>query len=151
MAYVAQTAYRELEILNASPEKLVQIVYDFAIRSIASARECLAKKDTRGRIHFINKAFAALMELTAGLDFEAGKEIAVNYDRIYDYCRRRLIEANVKQDDAALSEVHSLLTDLQEAWQVVVTKVSAERTVLFAVEDLAAAEQGVRGGLSVVG
>lgn len=151
MAYVAQRAYRELEILNASPEKLVQIVYEFAISSIASAKECVEKKDIRGRVHFINKGFAALMELTAGLDFEAGKEIAVNYDRIYDYCRRRLIEANVKQDAAILSEVHSLLTDLKEAWQVVVTKLSAERTALFAADDRGETGQAVPGSLSVVG
>lgn len=151
MAYAGQTVYRESEILNASPEKLVQIVYNFAIQSIASARERLAKKDIPGRVYHINKAFAALMELTAGLDFEAGKEIALNYDRIYDYCRRRLIEANVKQDDAILAEVQSLIEDLQEAWQVVVTKLSAERTALFAAEDPSADEQAVRGGLSLVG
>lgn len=152
MAYAAQTAYRESEILNASPERLVQIVYDFAIRSLASARECIAKRDIAGRVRYVNKAFSALMELTAGLDFEAGKEIAANYDRIYDYCRRRLIEANVKQDDAILAEVQSLIEDLQEAWQIVVMKVSAERTALFAADDdVFAKEQTVLGGLSVVG
>ncbi len=148
MAYAAQTAYRDSEILHASPERLVQIVYEIAISSIGSARECLAKRDVPGRVKHINKAFAAMVELTAGLDFEAGKDIAANYARIYDYCRRRLIEANVKQDDVILAEVQSLMNDLQEAWQIVVTRLSAQRTAHLAAEE---AEQFMASSLSVVG
>lgn len=151
MAYAAQTAYRDMEILNASPEKLVQIVYDIAIRSLGSARECIAKKDIRGRTRHINNAFSALVELTSGLDFEAGKEIAENYARIYDYCQRRLVEGNVRQDDSILAEVQSLISDLQEAWQIVVTRVSAERTAKFAAEAQSAIQPGVNINLSVVG
>ena len=146
MAYTAETAYRNREVLNASPEKLVQIVYDFAIKSVVSARECLERKDIEGRARHVNRAFAALVELSSGLDFEAGKDIAENYARIYDYCRRRLIEANARQDDAVLAEVQSLIEDLQEAWQVVVTKLSAERTAQFAV-----VEPILAGGLGVLG
>lgn len=151
MAYAAQTAYREMEILNASPERLVQIVYDIAVRSIVSARACLAQKDVRGRVRHINNAFSALVELTSGLDFEAGKEIAENYARIYDYCQRRLVEGNVRQDDSILAEVQSLLGDLQEAWQIVVTRVSAERTAQFAAEAQLATQPDARVSLSVVG
>ena len=151
MAYAAQTAYRDMEILNASPERLVQIVYDIAIRSIGSARECLTKKDVRGRVRHVNNAFSALVELTSGLDFEAGKEIAENYARIYDYCQRRLVEGNVRQDDSILAEVQSLIGDLQEAWQIVVTKVSAERTVQFATEVQLANQSDVNNSLSIVG
>jgi flagellar protein FliS len=151
MAYAAQTAYRDMDILNASPERLVQIVYDIAIRSIGSARECLAKKDIRGRVRHINNAFSALVELTSGLDFEAGKEIAENYARIYDYCQRRLVEGNVRQDDSILAEVQSLIGDLQEAWQIVVTRVSAERTAQFAAEAQLANQEGVNNTLSIVG
>ena len=46
-----------------------------------------------------------MVELNDGLDFEAGGDIALNYARIYDYCQRRLIEANVRQADAILEEV----------------------------------------------
>jgi flagellar protein FliS len=150
MAYAAQNAYRDTEILNASPERLVQILYDLAVKSLASARECLARKDISGRVRHINKTFSVLVELTSGLDFDAGKEIAANYARIYDYCRRRLIEANTKQDDAILAEVQSLIGDLQEAWQVVVTKVSAERTAHYAAEDLSRSGEALEG-FSVVG
>lgn len=151
MAYAAQSAYRDSEVLNASQERLVQIVYDIAVRSIASARQCLQKKDIQGRVRHINTAFSALAELTTGLDFEAGKEIAHNYARIYDYCQRRLIEGNVRQDDATLAEVQSLIGDLQEAWQIVVTRVSAERTAQFAAGAHLAVQHAEDGSLSVVG
>jgi len=151
MAYAAQSAYRDSEVLNASPERLVQIVYDIAVRSIASARQCVENKDIPGRVRHINTAFSALVELNTGLDFEAGKEIAQNYARIYDYCQRRLVEGNVRQDDAILAEVQSLIGDLQEAWQIVVTRVSAERTAEFAAGAHFASQHAEDGSLSVVG
>jgi flagellar secretion chaperone FliS len=151
MAYATQSAYRDSEVLNASPERLVQIVYDVAARSIASARLCLETKDIQGRVRHVNTAFSALVELTSGLDFEAGKEIAQNYANIYDYCQRRLIEGHVRQDDAILAEAQSLIGDLQEAWQIVVTRVSTECAARFTAEGHIGSRFAGDERLSVVG
>lgn len=151
MAYPPHSAYAQNEILSASPERLVQLLYELGIESIARARECNRRKDVAGRVRHINKAFAVLVELSDGLDFDAGGEIAVNYARIYDYCQRRLIEANVQQADAILAEVGSLLKDLQEAWQVVVTKVGTERTARLLSPDILPSEEALAGSISWVG
>ena len=151
MAYPPHSAYAQNEVLNASPERLVQLLYDLGIQSIVRARECNRTKDVARRVRHINKAFAVLVELSDGLDFEAGGEIAVNYARIYDYCQRKLTEANVRQSDAALAEVQTLLEDLQEAWQVVVSKVGAERTARLLSTDILPSEEALAGSLSCVG
>lgn len=151
MAYPPHSAYVQNEVLHASPERLVQLLYECAIQSIVRARECNGKKDIAGRVRHINKAFAVLVELSDGLDFDAGGEIALNYARIYEYCRRKLTEANIKQSDVVLSEVQALLEDLQEAWQVVVTKVGAERTARLLSPDILPSEQTLAGSLSCVG
>src|SRR5579875_3690998 len=109
MAYPPHSAYAQNEVLNASPERLVQLLYDLGIQSIIRARDCNGRKDIAGRVRHVNKAFAVLVELSDGLDFNAGGDIALNYARIYDYCRRKLTEANLKQSDAILSEVQALL------------------------------------------
>ena len=150
MSYPYST-YVQNEILNANPERLVQILYDIAGQAITAARACLKAKDVGGRVRHINRAFAAFVELNDGLDFEAGKEIAINYARIYEYCRRRLLEGNVAQDDAVLAEVQDLLSELQESWQIVVSKLSAERTARFAAEEILPSEEALAGGLSLVG
>jgi flagellar secretion chaperone FliS len=151
MAYPPQSAYTQNEVLNASPERLVQMLYELGIRSVVHARECNRKKDIAGRVRHVNKAFAVLVELSDGLDFDAGGEIATNYARIYDYCQRRLTEANVQQSDPILAEVETLLEDLQEAWQVVVTKVGAERMTRLLSPDILPSEQAQAGSISCLG
>ncbi|HSU32106.1 MAG TPA: flagellar export chaperone FliS [Bryobacteraceae bacterium] len=151
MSYASRNVYVDNEILNASSERLVQILYGLAVQSIAAARNCLKTKDVPGRVAHINKAFAVLVELSSGLDFEAGGEIANNYARIYDYCQRRLIEANAKQSEAVLAEVQSLLEELHEAWQVVVKTVSAERVARLASSDILPSEEALAGNLNCLG
>jgi flagellar secretion chaperone FliS len=144
MSYSLRSTYVENEVLNASPERLVQILYELAIKSLSTARDSLREKNIPERVRQVNKTFAVLSELQSGLDFEAGGEIAANYGRIYDYCQRRLIEANILQSDEILAEIQSLFSDLNEAWAVVVAKTSSERReVLYSGEPA--------GSLSCVG
>jgi flagellar secretion chaperone FliS len=151
MAYQSYSGYTENEVIHASPEKLVQILYELGIKSLTAARECGQSKDISGRVRHINKAFDVVTELMSGLDFEAGGDIANNYARIYDYCQRRLIEANAKQSDAILAEIQGLIEDLNEAWQGVVNKVSAERTAKLMSPEILPSEQSMAGELSYVG
>ncbi len=151
MNYASRNVYVDHEIMNAGSERLVQILYGLAIQSIAAAKNCIKVKDIPGRVANINKAFAVLVELSSGLDYKAGGEIATNYAGIYDYCQRRLIEANTKQSEAILSEVQSLIEDLNEAWQVVVKTVSAERVARLASSDILPSEEALAGNLSCLG
>ena len=144
---MAHATYLENEIMNASSERLVQILYGLAIDALQQAQKCIQESDVPGRVRWINKAFAVLVELSNGLDFDAGKEIALNYASIYDYCRRQLLEANHKQSIAILKEITSLLVDLQEAWQIVVTRISAERTARFASNEILPSERALAGCL----
>lgn len=151
MSYASRNVYIDNEIMNASSERLVQVLYGLAIQSIAAAKKCVHEKDIPGRVQRINKAFVILVELANGLDFEAGGEIATNYAGIYDYCQRRLIEANTKQSEAILAEVQSLLEELNEAWQVVVKTVSTERTARLSSTEILPSEEALAGNLSCLG
>lgn len=151
MSYGPRNAYVDHEIMNASSERLVQILYGIAIQSIAAAKQCVQAKDIPGRVKHINKAFAVLVELINGLDFEAGGQIAANYAGIYDYCQRKLIEANTKQSETILAEVQSLLEELNEAWQVVVKTVSAERTARLSSTSILPSEEALAGNLNCLG
>jgi flagellar protein FliS len=143
--------YAESEVLNAPPERLVQILYQLGIKAVIAARECNRLKDIPGRVRHINKAFDVTTELLNGLDHEAAAEIAANYGRLYDYCQRRLIDANTSQSDEILAEVQSLFEDLSEAWQIVVTKMSTERKhILYSAEAPENAEE-LAGSVSCVG
>jgi flagellar protein FliS len=122
MPWQPEKAYLEAEVLTATPVRLVEILYDLAINSILSARQCCCTGDILGRGRFVSKAVEVLLELINGLDFQAGGELARNYGRLYDYCQRRLLQAHVEQSETMLQEVQSLLGEIREAWQVVVAE-----------------------------
>ncbi len=129
MPYPVQVTYVENEVLNASPERLVQMLYEMGLKSIIAARECNRKRDILGRGEHVNKAFEILAELQSGLDFAQGGELATNYARLYDYCQRRLIDAHARQSDETLAEIESLFKDFNEAWQVVMaSSANAQRS-----------------------
>ncbi len=46
-----------------------------------------------------------------------------NFDALYAYMMRRLLEANLKNDDSILDEVSGLLRELKEAWDAIADEV----------------------------
>ncbi len=124
MSWQLKKNYLESEILTAAPVRLVEITFDIAVTALESARECCRKGDIAGRGRFVNKTFEVLVELSDSLDRDAGKDLAENYARIYDYCQRRLLQAHSEQSEPMLLEVESLLRELRDAWQIVAAKQS---------------------------
>jgi flagellar secretion chaperone FliS len=57
-----------------------------------------------------------LIELSRSLDHKAGGKLAGRLATLYDFMRRKLLEANFRQIDAPLGEVLSLLATLAEGW-----------------------------------
>jgi flagellar protein FliS len=109
-------AYLQHRILAADPVELIHILYEYTLTQMASARTALAAGDIAGRSQAIAKALAALGELEGSLNHQAGGSISKNLARLYRYMRKRLTEANLKRDGAALAEVESLLETLDEGW-----------------------------------
>jgi flagellar protein FliS len=110
-------AYLETRILSADPVELINIFYEYAILYVQEARDNLARKDIAARSKAVAKAIRIVSELEASLDHSAGGEIAANLARLYVYMRARLMTANVRQQDAPLAEVESLLKTLAEGWR----------------------------------
>jgi len=55
--------------------------------------------------------------LKAGLNPAEGGELAQNLRALYDYCVKRLTEANLRNDDAAVAEVVALIEPLAQSWK----------------------------------
>lgn len=55
--------------------------------------------------------------LKSGLDPQQGGEIAENLAALYDYMKRRLMQANLHNDEAAIAEVVKLLENIADAWR----------------------------------
>ena len=117
MAKTTYDTYLEAEVLGADPVTLVHMLYRGAIEAVGEARKYLAVGAIRERSRQITKAWEIVHELTVSLDNEQGGEISQRLGELYRYMHARLMEANVRQADAPLAEVESLLNTLCEAWR----------------------------------
>ena len=108
----------ETQVLGASPERLITLLYLGARAAIGQARIHMQEGRIADRGAAISKAIKIVDEgLKTGLNMEAGGDIAVNLARLYDYIVRTLLMANLKADAEQLDIADRLLADLAEAWQ----------------------------------
>jgi flagellar secretion chaperone FliS len=111
----AKLAYTEASVMTASPEKLVIMLYDGAIRFLTQAAAALragALTQSRDRVR---RGQAVIEELNRSLDLSQG-EVAVRLRSIYGFCTRHLIESTAQSDPDGYEQVVELLAGLRESW-----------------------------------
>lgn len=111
----ARQAYAESSIMTASPEQLVVMAYDGAIRTLRQSAEAMRRGDRERARNRMRTAEGLIDELNNSLDMSHG-EIPSRLRTIYLYCKRLLIQANVKTDADSIDEVVGLLSELRKAW-----------------------------------
>ena len=113
--------YQQVQINTASRMKLVLMLYNAAIGAMKKAIHSLEQEDVEGKGKCLIKAQDIILELMVSLDLEVG-EMATNLQRLYLYCYRRLIEANINMDPKPIEEVIGLMSKLQDAWEKIVAE-----------------------------
>jgi flagellar secretion chaperone FliS len=109
--------YRNAHIETATPERLLVMLYDSALKYLNFALQALEKKEREGIHRNLLKVQAILLELMSVLNLEVGGEMANQLYSLYDYMYRQLITANTQQEAAPIQEVITLLTPLRSAWK----------------------------------
>lgn len=107
----------ETEVHDASPHRLIQMLWDGLFDALARAEGAIqaGQRDVKARA--LSKAVRILDEgLKAGLDLERGGALAVQLRDLYAFCSLRLTQANLHDDLAAMNEVRGILSPLREAW-----------------------------------
>ncbi len=107
------------EIEYASPHRLVQMLFEGALKRIAFAKGAIQRKEIAEKGKFIGQAIGIVEGLKASLDKDAGGEIATTLEALYDYICRQLLQANIKDNEDILDEVSGLLSDVKIAWDAI--------------------------------
>jgi len=118
------SAYQSVAMTTAEtrdPHELVKLLFAGLTDRIAMARAALEKGDRVARAIAVTKAQKILFGLRDSLDFEAGGELALNLDSLYEYCIRRLVNAHAREDDEIFAEVMDLMVSIREAWKEIPT------------------------------
>ena len=115
--------YSQVQIKTANKGKLIVLLYQGAVRNMRKAVLQMEQKDMEGKGNSLIRAQDIVLELLYALDqklLDEGNDLAANLQRLYLYCYRRLIHANVQADPKIVEEVIALLVNLLEAWEQVV-------------------------------
>ncbi|CAM3962193.1 flagellar export chaperone FliS [Xenorhabdus thuongxuanensis] len=121
----------ESEIMNASPYQLIQILFNGALSALRRAIILMQQGNIPEKGLAISKAINIIDSgLKEGLDFEKGGEIAQNLFALYDYMSRRLLHANLRNDEKAITEVIDLLTEISDAWRQIDPHYNASQDIV---------------------
>lgn len=102
---------------GADRHQLTGMLYDGVIDRINQARGAMRRGDVPAKGTHFARAFAILAELRVSLDHEAGGKLASRLDSLYAYSERRLLQAQLNDDEVAMDEVIGLLTPIRDAWR----------------------------------
>lgn len=112
----------ESGVFDASPHKLVLMLFDGALVALADARRQMQAGDVAAKGASISKAISIIDSgLKASLDLSVGGETAANLFSLYEYMSRQLLVANMRNNPAMIEEVRSLLVELRAAWEAIGT------------------------------
>ena len=114
---VYQDVNRYGGVEDASPHKLVELLYSTAIERIQQATGAMERGDIAAKGLAIGKAISIVEELRRTLDMERGGEISETLHSLYEYVKERLVQANLKNDQDILQECKSLIETVLDGWQ----------------------------------
>ncbi|MCL4747846.1 MAG: flagellar export chaperone FliS [Burkholderiaceae bacterium] len=114
------SAYRQVDVEtsleDASPHRMIEMLYDGSIAAIRRAIAAIARGDVAARGEAVGRAIRIIDEgLKASLDSRAG-EVAERLRSLYDYIGRRLLAGSMNNDARALEEAIDLIDELRDAW-----------------------------------
>lgn len=125
MATNAAAAYKDNRILTATPAELTLMLYEGAIKFCNLALMGLDKKDYEKANINIIKAERIISEFRGTLDFKY--PVAKDFDNVYAYIYRRLIDANIKKDKAILEEATGYIREMRDTWKDVMRLAKASK------------------------
>jgi len=115
-------------VADASPTRLVQIMFEQIVSQLAIAHGCMERiKDNRPlsetvtKCAAMGKAIGLIGQLNGTLDMERGAQIAEKLRALYEYMLLRLTLANATNDTRIVVEVANLVREIKIGWDGIVT------------------------------
>jgi flagellar secretion chaperone FliS len=119
MTYATQAAqYREMQVMTASPEQLVVILYDHLLVCLRRARLAIETANVEMRIDLLDKSRRVVAELLVTLNREKGGAIAKDLVSLYAFLLTELTDIGRTPSPQRLDRVTGIATELRDAFAV---------------------------------
>lgn len=123
----ARENYLVTQTLTAPPQKLQLMLIEGAIRAARLARQMWQSGDAAAASEALIRAQEIVSSLMAGLKPDVAPDLVRRVAAVYAFVHRRLIEANLRHDEAKLDDAVRVLQEERKTWQEVCATVGAER------------------------
>ena len=119
-AYTQVRAATQLQ--DADAHKLVVMLFNGLLDALNEARGAMQRGDVPLKCSALSRAARIVDEgLKAGLNLEAGGEVAQNLYTLYDYMSMTITKANLRNDEELVNQVLRLVQPVQDAWNRIST------------------------------
>lgn len=115
-------------VADASPTRLVQIMFEQILAHLATARGAMGRiTDNRPvnevivKGNAVAKTLGLIGQLNDTLNMEDGGQVAQNLRALYEYMMNRLTLANATNDQSVVAEVAGLVSMIKSGWDQIVT------------------------------
>ena len=126
MSYAdATSAYRQMEILSASPGQLVVIIYDYLLVQLRRIDIAIENGDVELRAEAMGRCNAALTELMGGLDLDRGAQLSTQLRSLYAFFLGELIDISRYSDRKRLARISTQVGELRTAFSQIAARPAA--------------------------
>lgn len=106
--------YRKQDLETSNKQELVAKLFNEAAVSLKRAMKAIDEKNFETANENIKKSQVIITALNNSLDMNY--DIAEQLRKLYTYMLKRLLEANLKKDNAILQEISGMLSGLRDTW-----------------------------------
>lgn len=119
----AAATYQRNAVMTASPEKLIKMLYEGAIKHLEQSRIGLSDENTSRSQEVglaLGKAIGIVGELRASLDHTVGGDISRDLDQLYEFVLDQLSQANLQRTPDGVNASLEVMRTLKEGWDGIV-------------------------------
>jgi len=113
----AYAQYNTSKVMTAAPSELTLMLYDGAIKFCNIAKDSIEKGNLEKSHQNIVKAQKIIDYLRQTLDMKY--DVAKDFENIYVYISRRLVEANMTKDTEIIDEILMHMRSVRDNWKEV--------------------------------
>jgi flagellar protein FliS len=124
-----QTVRSHGQVADASPARLVQIMFEHVLSNLATAQGCMGRirnnmplNEVVIKCRAMSKATRLIGHLDATLDMKQGGQVSENLHNLYLYMLGRLTTANANNDAVIVGEVANLVRTVKSGWDKLVAE-----------------------------
>lgn len=115
---LARNVYQQTKAQTSLPSSDGYEAVKYALKQVSRSMEKLQEHpDSETREKYTERALTSIYFLQKCLDFEKGGELAIRLFKVYEYCRKQIIQFTMVDSKATLAQAIIFINTIYEGWE----------------------------------